>query len=157
MTQRRRPEPDDPFERFEARISAWLDDPRLRQVAAWTTIPRLRQVQTGCLGLLGLILLLLAGRIGAAALVLVAVLIGIGVGISRGSRPALYFNLIVTAIGAVMLPFVLTLGAMYTDREDVGSINAGLGGFTLFLMFLVLALNALTSAALLWVTRYHHE
>lgn len=158
MTPKRPPpSDDDPFLRWEARLTAWLEDPRLQRLSEATTIPRLRQVQFACLTLLGLIVLLLSGRIGAAVLPLLAILIAIGVGIGRSIRPALYFNLIVTAIGAVMLPFVLTLGAMYTDREDVGSFNAGIGSFTMLFLMAVLALNGLTSAALLWQTRFHHE
>jgi hypothetical protein len=148
---------DDPFERWEARLSACLQDPRLKRLSAWTTLPRLRQLQFACLALLGVIVLMLIGRIGAAALPLLAVLIGIGVGIGRGVRPVLYLNLIVTALAAVTLPFLLTLGGMYTDREQVGSFDAGIGGFTLLLLMAVLTVNGLTSAALLWLTRYHHE
>lgn len=150
-------ESDDPFERWEARITAWLQDPRLARVAEWATTPKLRQVQFACLALLGVIALLLSGRIGAAVMPMLAVLVGIGVGIARELRPVLYFNLIVTAISALMLPFLLTLGSMYTNREDVGSFNAGIGSFTMLLLMAVLTVNGLTSAALLWLTRYHHE
>lgn len=157
MKQKRPPDSDDPFVRWEARLTAWLEGPRLQRLAEATTVPRLRQLQFVCLALLGLVVLLLSGRIGAAVIPLLAVLVGIGVGIGRGIRPMLYFNLIVTAIGAVMLPFVLTLGAMYTDREDVGSFNAGIGSFTMLFLMALLAVNGLTSAALLWQTRFHHE
>lgn len=150
-------ESEDPFERWEAKVTTWLRDPRLARAAEWATTPKLRQVQFACLGLLGVIMLMLSGRIGAAVLPLLAVLVGIGVGIGRGVRPVLYFNLIITAIAALMLPFLLTLGSMYTDREDVGSFNAGIGSFTMLSMLVVLAVNGLVSAALLWQTRYHHE
>ncbi|MCU0756184.1 MAG: hypothetical protein MUE46_13815 [Xanthomonadales bacterium] len=148
---------EDPFLRWEARIDAWLADPRLARLAEWGTEPRLRQLLYGSLGLLGLSVLLMAGRLGGATLPLLATLAGIGVGIARGYRPTLYLNLIVTAIAALTLPFLLTLGAMYTDREQVGSFNAGVGGFTILLMMLSLAINGLSSAALLWLTRYHAE
>lgn len=148
---------DDPFERWEARVNAWLADPRLARAARWTTVPKLRQLLAGCLTVLAVIVLLLSGRIGAAVVPLLGVLVGIGVAIHRGVRPVLYFNLIVTAIAALMLPFLLTLGAMYTDREDIGSFNVGIGGFTMLLMYLALTINGLASAALLWQTRYHHE
>lgn len=148
---------DDPFERWEARLSAWLDDPRLQRLLEWSTIPRLRQLQFACLALLGLIVLMLSGRIGSAVLPLLAMLVGIGIGIGRGVRPVLYLNLIVTALAAVTLPFLLTLGGMYTDREQVGSFDAGIGGFTMLLLMAVLTVNGLSSAALLWLTRFHHE
>jgi hypothetical protein len=150
-------ESDDPFERWEARVTAWLADPRLERALAWASVPRLRQLLLGCLALLGVIVLLLSGRIGAAVLPLLAVLVAIGVGIHRDIRPALYFNLIVTALAAVTLPFLLTLGGMYTDREDIGSFDAGISSFTMLLMYWALTFNGLASAALLWQTRYHHE
>ncbi len=150
-------ESDDPFERWEARVSAWLDDPRLTKVLTWASPLRLTRLLHLCLALTGLIVLALTGRIGAAVIPLLAVLIGIGAGVARGVRPVLYFNLIVTALAAVTLPFLLTLGGMYTDREQVGSFDAGIGGLTVLLLLGVLTANGLASAALLWVTRYHHD
>lgn len=157
MKKRSPQQSDDPFERWEARLTQWLEDPRFTRLQQWTSLLRLRQIVYACLGLLSLVLLLLGGRIGAAVLPLLAVLVGIGLGIARGIRPVLYFNLIVTAIAALMLPFLMTLGSLYTDREEVGNFDAGIGGFTVLLMLGVLAVNGLASAALLWQTRYHHE
>lgn len=157
MKKRSPQQSNDPFERWEARVTAWLEDPRLQRLIEWTTVDRLRQLQLACLALLGVIGLMLSGRIGAAVLPLLAVLVGMGVAIARNLRGALYFNLIVSAIAAVMLPFVLTLGGLYTDRDDVGSFNVGLGGWAMLVLLLTLALNGFCSAALLWQTRYHHE
>lgn len=147
---------EDPFERWEARVTAWLADPRLARLREWGTAPRLQQLLFGSLGVLGLIVLLMSTRIGAGSLLLLAILVAIAVGVARDSRPMLYFNLIVTAIAALTLPLLLTLGALYTDREQVGSFSAGIGGFAMLLLMLALAINGLSSAALIWLTRYHH-